>query len=300
MRNNKVTAVIVTYNPDAEHFTERLNLICEQVENVIVIDNSTDSSWLDNSQLESTVKFISLKENKGIAYAQNIGIFEAYKLDSEYIITFDQDSKIPSDFVGGVINEYLVACEVLGETKVACIGPSVINERDGNLYTKYFNGARRINEDIYSVRSIISSGTLFNKKVFSYVGLMCSPWFIDSIDIEWCYRARAYGLHVLMTKNVSMSHNLGANDQPVAFGKKINTGAPIRLYYVYRNWIFSLRLPYFPMKYKLKLLAFMPIKILIFSMINPGKERFNFIRKGIVDGVRGRYGIISNSVNKIS
>lgn len=294
MLKNKVVAVIVTYNPDVAHFIERLQFICEQVATVIVVDNSSDSSWFNVNEFTSdVVKVIPLNGNKGIAHAQNVGIFEAYKLDPEYIVTFDQDSLVSDDFIKNMINEYLVSCEILGKEKIACIGPSVINERDGNLYTKCFKGAKQINENIYSVRSIISSGTLFDAKVFSYVGLMCSPWFIDSIDIEWCYRARTYGLHVLMTKNVSMSHNLGTNDHPVAFGKKINVGAPIRLYYMYRNWIFSLRLPYFPIKYKLKLLAFMPVKILIFSMMNSGRERFNFILKGIADGVRGRYGIIN-------
>ena len=292
MSDNNVVAIIVTYNPDAESFFERLYLISNQVSRIVIVDNSDDCSWFNEEQFKSIADFIPLGENKGIAYAQNVGVFEAYKLNAEYLITFDQDSKIPDDFVNNLINEYLYVSGVIGESKIACIGPSVVNERDGKLYTKYLDKAEQVTENIYSVRSIISSGTLFNTKVFCSVGLMAAPWFIDSIDTEWCYRARAYGMHVLMTKNVSISHNLGDNDLYLPLGLTINIGAPVRLYYIYRNWIHSLRLPYFPVVYKLKLLSFMPIKLMIFSMINPGGKRFKFILKGIVDGIQGKYGAV--------
>ncbi|ENC1278303.1 glycosyl transferase 2 family protein, partial [Escherichia coli] len=101
--------------------------------------------------------------------------------------------------------------------------------------------------------------------VFSAIGFNKAEWFIDSIDIEWCYRARYLGYHVLMTTNVAMKHNLGARDVKLPGGKSINIGSPFRLYYVFRNWIFSLREPQFDIKYKMKILLMMPIKFIIFS-----------------------------------
>ncbi|HDV2337460.1 TPA: glycosyl transferase 2 family protein, partial [Escherichia coli] len=113
------------------------------------------------------------------------------------------------------------------------------NERNNARYEKYFKNSTQLNESVYSVKSIISSGSLYSMDVFSAIGFNKAEWFIDSIDIEWCYRARYLGYHVLMTTNVAMKHNLGARDVKLPGGKSINIGSPFRLYYVFRNWIFS-------------------------------------------------------------
>lgn len=291
MRDKIIIAVVVTYNPDVSLFVNRVKSISSQVFKVIIIDNSLKSSWFDAGEFDDNVSLFPLNENRGIAHAQNVGILESYKFGADFVVTFDQDSKIEKSFINDLLSEYERACEKVGENNIACIGPSVINERDGAIYTKYFDNSTMVMENIHAVRSLISSGTIIPMASFINVGLMCSPWFIDSIDIEWCYKARYYGFYVLMTKNVTITHNLGSSDQSLLFGKKITLGAPIRLYYVFRNWIFSLSLPYFPLRYKFKVLIFMPIKILIFSLMKPRRERIKYMLAGLKDGFQKRFGI---------
>lgn len=290
-----IYAIIITFNPSLDSFSKNLLSIQEQVQKVIVVDNSNDAT-IQNELKEylSTVEKVDLiqpKENLGIAYAQNIGFVHALKTGANYVITFDQDSSVEHGLVKALYEEYH-SIQQNTSVKIACIGPSVINERNNVRYEKYFKNSTKIDEATFSVKSIISSGSLYNIDVFSAIGFNKAEWFIDSIDIEWCYRARYLGYHVLMTTRVAMKHNLGAKDVSLLAGKSINVGSPFRLYFVYRNWIFSLREPQFELRYKLKLLVMMPIKFLIFSNIAPRKSRAMHMLKGIKDGILKRHSFL--------
>jgi rhamnosyltransferase len=291
----KIFALIVTFNPDLDSFGKNLAAIAKQVEKVIIVDNSNDSSrqnglkdYLEN---KDDVVLIQPKENLGIAYAQNIGFMHAIKNNADYIVTFDQDSSVEDGLIETLYAEYKHVQEH-SSIKIACIGPSVINERNNIRYEKYFRNSVKINDSVFSVKSIISSGTLYNVEIFAAIGFNKAEWFIDSIDIEWCYRARYLGYHVLMTTKVAMRHNLGAKDMKLPVGKSINIGSPFRLYFVYRNWIFSLREPQFELGYKLKLLIMMPLKFVIFSNVSPRKSRMLFMLRGIKDGLMKKHSFL--------
>lgn len=291
----KIFALIVTFNPDLDSFGKNLIAISRQVDRVIVVDNSNISKnqndlkdYLDEN---TDVILIQPKDNLGIAYAQNIGFVYAMKNGADYVVTFDQDSSVEDGLIETLYTEYKHV-EQQSDIKIAGIGPSVINERNNTRYEKYFRNSVQINESTFSVKSIISSGTLYNIDVFAAIGLNKAEWFIDSIDIEWCYRARYLGYHVLMTTKVAMRHNLGAKDMKLPAGKSINIGSPFRLYFVYRNWIFSLREPQFEWGYKLKLLLMMPIKFVIFSNVSPRKSRMLFMLRGIKDGLMKKHSFL--------
>ena len=291
----KIFAVIVTYNPNIDSFIRNLSAILGQVDTIIIVDNSNEEncqvSLKNHVDNINNVILIQPNENLGIAYAQNIGFMQALKSNADFVITFDQDSSVDSDLIDGLYSEY-INIKNNYNYKIACIGPSVINERNNARYEKYFKNSTQLNESVYSVKSIISSGSLYSMDVFSAIGFNKAEWFIDSIDIEWCYRARYLGYHVLMTTKVAMKHNLGARDLKLPGGKSINIGSSFRLYYVFRNWIFSLREPQFDIKYKIKILLMMPIKFIIFSTVSPRISRLRFMLKGIKDGLLKKHSFI--------
>ena len=291
----KIFALIVTFNPDLNSFGKNLAVISSQANKVIIVDNSNDNqiqiALKDHLENLNDVVLIQPKENLGIAYAQNIGFLYALKADADFVVTFDQDSSIEEGLIDSLYEEFK-SVEQQKKIKIACLGPSVINERNNVRYEKYFRNSIQVSESVFSVKSIISSGTIYKTDVFAAIGFNKAEWFIDSIDIEWCYRARYLGYHVLMTTKVAMKHNLGTKDMKLPTGKSINIGSPFRLYYVYRNWIFSLREPHFEFSYKIKLLLMMPIKFIIFSNVSPRKSRMLFMLRGIKDGLLKKHSFL--------
>jgi rhamnosyltransferase len=98
-----ITAVIVTYNPDMEQIRKTVDSIIHQVSYCLIIDNG-------NARFEfqdiTNIMIISLGKNHGIAYAQNRGIEQALKLNSEFIILSNQDTIFPDDYTEKNINAY--------------------------------------------------------------------------------------------------------------------------------------------------------------------------------------------------
>lgn len=280
-----ISAIIVTFKPSFHDLNILIKSLENQVCEIIIVNNGTRLP-MDDIKCGAKIKNINLGENKGIAYAQNIGILHASRC-SDFIVTFDQDSKVGCGLIKTLLSEYS-KLSALGY-KIACIGPSIINERSGQLYDKYFKGSKKLTDSSFSVNSIISSGTLYKTDVFASIGLNKAHWFIDSIDIEWCYRARSLGYHIIMTKAITMKHNLGLHDKKLLFNRSINCGSPFRLYYVFRNWIFSIKESHFPFKYKLKILIFMPIKFIIFAFIRPRSERVKYMTRGVIDGLLNKH-----------
>lgn len=270
MNSKKSAALIVTFNPELNQLSKFIDLIESQVDYVIIVDN-TPESYVNFNNPKIILK--KMECNLGIARAQNEGIFLAIKFGVHFLFTFDQDSLIEDDFCAKMITAYE---ELSVKETISCLGPNINNDFLTNGYTK---------KDF-----IISSGALFNIDVFKEVGLFESSWFIDMIDVEWCYRARRLSLFSFIANSVAMKHNVGENDYPVFLGRTIHIGSPVRQYYLVRNWILSLKSPSFPFSYKLYVITLLLKKVPMFILIPPKKKRFGFVIKGIIDGVRNKLG----------
>jgi rhamnosyltransferase len=275
--------VIVLYYPTPEQVKNILSII--QCNCCIVIDNTTNQENLDiNNFIKigySNSIYIPLKENKGIALAQNIGIEEAKKRGAEYILFLDQDSKISKNFVQLMFAEYQNIC--LKKTKLAVLGPLLNNESTGILYKTNDN---KINANYYIASHLISSGMLINTKVLDDVGFMDENLFIDYVDFDWCWRANAKGYICCRSKNIIMNHKVGLGDKKI-FNYVITTSAPIRYYYQYRNYLKLCFRTYVPLDWKIKELFKKIFFLLYIPLISKQKVCIlNNMFKGIKDGIK--------------
>ena len=90
----KVSVIIPTYNR-ANLITKSINSVLSQtyknIELLIIDDNSVDETETIVKNInDSRIKYIKLKENKGAAYARNVGIKES---SGEYISFLDSDDE---------------------------------------------------------------------------------------------------------------------------------------------------------------------------------------------------------------
>lgn len=287
IRLKKVSAIIVLYHSNADsvlRLIKRLN----DCDSIYLIDNTPGIEKSDERfHYQPKVNYIPLGENKGISFAQNVGFIKSIAGGNNVFFTFDQDSLVDDNYIANMLVELDKITNE--EERVAAVGPLIINSRNNESYSREVNLGQEYLQGLYSVESIISSGAVYTIEALTYVGLNKSEWFIDLIDIEWCYRARHLGWKIFTSTNVRLEHNLGQSDIKLP-GKTLSLASPIRLYYVYRNWLLAMREPSFPLRYKLKKLVLMPCRIIIYSMTNSRRERIKYIFKGIKDGLLGRVG----------
>lgn len=268
----KIFSIIVTFNPDLFSFNEVLMLhLKTNTDGLIIIDNGSSNK---EQLLEIITKYkefsiqietFFLDENKGIAFAQNLGINKAKNELCTHVLLFDQDSFVPKDFVDNLMmqEEALIAKGY----KVGAIGPvyidSVTNSYYPQILVKYIFVNKVWPDKIYDeniqVSFIIASGSLIKIETLEKVGLMNEGFFIDCVDIEWCFRASNMGYLIFASKSVIISHTIGDN-RKISLGREISIHSPIRRYYGVRNNILMTRMKWVPIGYRIRIFLGMLFK----------------------------------------
>lgn len=103
---NKITAIIVTFNPDLTIFGEILERIASQVDSVLLVDNASDNAALLSKtiMLRENVSPVFLDDNIGLAAAQNLAISKIID-KTNFIILFDQDSLIQDNLIKSLLDD---------------------------------------------------------------------------------------------------------------------------------------------------------------------------------------------------
>ena len=236
----KCYAVIVAYNPDTLTLMNLCEAITHQNFLVVIIDNSENAN---SCNLHDFGKYhvISLKENKGIAYAQNAGTRYAINEGAEVISFFDQDSVIPADLLHKLVaphetNKLVITAPVSIDKYNRLEYPSRVLNDSGltqNVYSKD-------KKELVPVDIVISSGITASVDVFNTAGMFDEDFFIDFVDTEWCLRCRNKGVQILIVPDAIMEHSIG--ESSVKFGPfKSILHSPVRTYYKTRNSILLVR-----------------------------------------------------------
>ena len=272
------------YAPEQDKIEETVGALNNQVDEICLIDNSSSShsSWFLNRR---NLKYIYLGKNKGIAFAQNVGIRELQNLSCDYILFSDQDSKAMPTLVDSLLK---VHSQLSQEgINVAAVGTVAINERTGKKYPfrhKVFQEMVLDNTSIIEVDYVRNSMSLTSSEVLNIVGFMDNSLFIDGVDSEWCWRARVKGYRTFISEDSIIYHCLGKDDRRL-LTKEITIPSPNRLFYQYRNFLWLLHRGYVPLRWKLKNFAKYLIKIPYYSLFcSPRGAYFRNIMSGIGAG----------------
>ncbi len=229
-------AVFTTFRPGVEA-EDAVASVSAQVDGVIVVDDGSGpiaDETLDRLAA-SGVTVHRQTVNSGIAGALNTGIRLARESGAEIVITFDQDSLVPADFV-----------DTLRATYDAATADDV---RVGVIVPEYFAAVRQARGEIASygpAANIIQSGMLLPLNVVDSIGELRADYFIDLVDTEFELRLRREGYAVLAAPGLRLGHALGTQYRREFFGRpvrlpgippEITLSTPFRYFYRVRNRI---------------------------------------------------------------
>lgn len=270
--------VVVLYKPNKEHISNVLDLANNHF--VCVVDNTDESCSVSHAN----ITYIPLYENKGIAYAQNIGLKYCLNEGFAYVLFLDQDSKITSTQILQLKDDYQYVKQEI-DNRIGCISPVIINEETGQGYKSH----ESILSPFSKQQFVISSGMLLPLCVINKIGGLCEGLFIDFVDHELCFRLINNGFSIYTTRNVCLNHKIG-NGAFRVLGQEIIVSKPFRYYYKYRNFIWLIKLNYIPFVWKIKtsILLFLEFICILFSSNykNTRKEVLKNLIQGIKDGFR--------------
>ncbi len=232
-----VCAIVVTYHPDPE-LPARLGAVLRQVGAAVIVDNGSGDDELAMLRELSADPKISLtlnSANLGIARALNLGIQRAAALGFAWVLLLDQDTSADEDMVQRLIGVYAAFPD---KNRLAVIGSGF---RDVNLKPRAAadeaRGGPRGDAAWEDAECVITSGSLLPLSTHAAIGPFREEFFIDHVDIEYCFRARAKGFRVIKTRRPLMSHAIGATTEHnwLWMNKWTTNHSPDRRYYFARN-----------------------------------------------------------------
>lgn len=231
MTHYKIAAVVILYRPQKQLLTKNILSYLDEVESVLLIDN-TDSSCTEFLSAElcaisPKIGYISMNGNKGIAAALNTGIKRCCEAGFHWILTMDQDSHFITPLNGYA--DFLDSQESHDDIAILAPRYRIEGERENGIPTQPF-----------ALKRVMQSGNLLNAGIFRQTNGFREDYFIDYVDYDYCMHVRRFcHARILCIPEVVLCHRPGTLSHRNILGLKYNfiSQSPIRYYYTFRNGI---------------------------------------------------------------
>ncbi|HEX5739874.1 MAG TPA: glycosyltransferase family 2 protein [Hydrogenophaga sp.] len=258
-----ICAVVVTYNPDIEVVEQLLRQLQANACDFVVVDNqSTNADDLQAvvSTLTHCRALLRQTTNIGQAAALNLGLQKLSDGQYELALLFDQDSAIDANFCSQMLLAWDEA-RTHATGPVAAIGPRLedpVSRRRipfrsfEHLFGRHESPAVPSGQVVHT-GFLITSGCLISMAALKTIGPMRADYFIDNVDLEWCFRAKSRGFQIFGTDHARLYHRIGEAGSSYLVRKGIVVQhSSLRFYYSSRNRIHLHRQPHAPRNWKLK------------------------------------------------
>ena len=224
----RICAVVVTYNPHPL-FMENIAAVGAQVDEVVIVDNGSSSeteAYLKELESRPGCRVLRNPRNLGIAAALNRGVRFAESLGSDWIATFDQDSRVSDGYVAEMLETYRNSPQA---DRVAIVTPTYIDRASGVRGSLLRSRSGEL-------LTTITSGSLMPASVLTELGDFDESLYMDYVDIDYCLRARRQGMRILESP-ATLYHSLGRTTYHrilgISFGATNHSAK--RRYYITRN-----------------------------------------------------------------
>ncbi|WP_375274894.1 rhamnosyltransferase [Methylorubrum thiocyanatum] len=147
-------------------------------------------------------------------------------------------------------------------------------------------------EGLKPVEFLATSGSLVDLAAFARIGPFREDFFIDAVDLEWCFRAWARGWSCWMDPGTAIPHSVGRGTIRARFLPVAMPDQPLFRMAVYvRNTAYGWRLPHVPARWKLKQAAYLPLQIgLYWSRHRFSPRVLARLLAALAQGLAGRLG----------
>jgi rhamnosyltransferase len=279
--------VIVAYHPEAEALAALIAGLGQQVACTVVVNNGPADCL--SLPPDAGVAVIQADTNLGVAAAINRGVDELLDRQLDGALLLDQDSAIGPDLVATLAG-HLEGARRAGR-RIAAIGPSIRDHDDRRpapfvRFRLPLNQRLQRSQGCVSCDYLITSGCLIDLAHWEAIGPMREAWFIDNIDLEWCFRARRKGYEILGCFDAELDHRIGERHRLLGL-LPYRRHDPERLYTMMRNRVFLYRSGApgaFVVQDALRALG----KLGLFSLIPPRRIHLQRMLSGLRDGWRTR------------
>jgi rhamnosyltransferase len=284
-------AGIVTYWPELESLLRLVETLARATERVLIFANSP-LALAERDRLRACngeIEIFESPENVGLGHAYNHLMRRARECGADAILLVDQDSALTPSAVSEIADR-MGALGAAGN-RVAVVGARPVQPRKTRTRfkaTRLF--ARRSRTGLpgaMAVDFVVSSGSLVSLSAYEAVGPFREDFFIDAIDIEWCFRAWHKGYSCWAALGAPMEHHLGEGVLKVPLtGVTLTLQQPQRLYTYVRNQVRMLGLRHVPLRWKMRILPYIGLQTAVYAVKGENRrDALSAIGRGFRDGL---------------
>ena len=226
-----IAVAVILYHPP-EDVVSNIRSYCDYVDKIYVFDNTEGGSELKQQlALLSKTEFFENQENLGIAENLNKAARLAIAENFDWLLTMDQDTAFSEEAI---------------QMYISCFKQYAYKENVALFGTGYAYTNQTIKKECTSleVDDLITSGSLVNLSLFETIGAFDENLFIDSVDHDYCIRARLNGYAILQFPSIFTAHHLGNEVHKASIKtfflhkKRKIVHSPLRCYYMFRNMLY--------------------------------------------------------------
>jgi rhamnosyltransferase len=231
MNTERIAAVVILYHP-ASDVVENIKSYYEYVDRLYVFDNTDGLSTIQIKLkgLEK-VQYFHHQQNDGVAKRLNQAAELAIKNNFNWLLTMDQDTNFSKE----AIENYIKCLITFPQKESVAIFGTAYGKEAGNSTAQ----CAAVEED-----NLITSGMLLNLNAYTSIGAFDENLFIDSVDHDYCIRAKLSSFSIIKFNNIYIQHNLGNEVFRASIKtlflvrKRKKIHSPLRCYYMYRNLLY--------------------------------------------------------------
>ncbi len=238
MEKPLVSVIIINYNgkhhlKDCFNSLYNLNYNMDDVEFILVDNNSQDDSLKFVKNNYKGVKIIQLKKNYGFASGNNIG---ARKSTGKYIVLLNNDTCVDKNW----LSELITVAE--SSEKIGIVASKIYTFKNKNVINvagSYGDrclitdctGRKKIDNQYYSIQRDIlfacGAAMLIKRELYSKIGLFDPSYFMYCEDLDLSIRSWIYGYKVVIAPKSKIYHKIE--------GKQINLNSLFKNFLLERN-----------------------------------------------------------------
>lgn len=267
---NRCCICLVLYKPNSNEI-KKIAQYMNYVEKIYIYDNSETSSLKIITEITSKTNFQYYfnGENDGISIAYNKMAEDVVNDGFDFFLALDQDSTIAQ-------TSFSSALKSLSSTDNVAIYAmnTILNSR---LITD-------TNRKLTDISFAITSGSIFNIRIFIDNGGYDENLFIDGVDREYCLRALKNRQKIKLLNGINLYQQLGQGHANLLGIYEHN---PLRNYYIYRNRFYVIRkYPYYFKGFKIIKFLYLSCLKQILSIIlfeSDKLKKLKYLYKGYSD-----------------
>ncbi|MFA6888680.1 MAG: glycosyltransferase [Candidatus Woesearchaeota archaeon] len=294
----KVSIIILNWNgkQDTDDCLISLKKLDYNNYNIIIIDNgSTDDSVAYLKAKYPQVTILENKVNLGFTGGNNVGIKEAIKNGTKYVILLNNDTVVDKNMITEMIKGYQ-----FGEN-VGLVGPKVVyysNDKKiwcagghynkflgkGKMYDHYTRKKKNL-ENITGVDWISFCVVMIKTEVFEKIGLLDNDFFFNSEDLDFCRRAVKNKFTCVYTPKAIVKHKISQDSGGL--------NSSFNIYYQVRNTLLFYKKNRSLLGFCVSLIYYLLLSIpyRMFTFLKEGNgKKIKYFGYGITDFLKGNYG----------